>query len=84
MLLVLMIMGVGTNSGFETIHGLLNQIMWSLNLAADFAENVNKRVQRRYHLEEIDDAAMFPGRQAKVMVGDVCIGILGVLHPEVR
>ncbi|KAF4729246.1 hypothetical protein FOZ62_004792 [Perkinsus olseni] len=73
----------GTSSGFETIHGLLNQIMWSLNLAADFEENVNKRVQRRYHLEEIDDAAMFPGRQAKVMVGDVCIGILGVLHPEV-
>eukprot|EP00743_Colponemidia_sp_Colp-15_P001397 GILK01001532.1.p1 GENE.GILK01001532.1~~GILK01001532.1.p1 ORF type:complete len:604 (+),score=105.96 GILK01001532.1:43-1812(+) len=61
------------SSGFEVIHGLLDLLMTKLSVA-------NYRIEG---LEGSGDGVFFPGRQARILVNDQPIGVLGVLHPEV-
>jgi len=69
------------SSGFEVIHGLLDQIML-LNRVTWREEG--KQVQGSYYyLKPSEDPTFFPGRRADVLVNDVKIGVLGVLHPDV-
>lgn len=61
------------SSGFEVIHGLLDRLMQLLEVGHG----------EGYRLVPGDVASYLPGRCAEVMVGDLVVGQLGVLHPNV-
>ena len=75
----------GVTAGFEVVHGLLDQILWSLGCSS-VCEGVAVEKKRRggsYKLTASDDPAFFNGRQAALEVNGQVIGTVGVLHPEV-
>jgi len=72
----------GSSPQFETLHGLLDQLMYSMNAEAEH-EHVEGSKRKTYKLEPSSDPAFFPGQQAHIVVDGVNIGVLGVLHPEV-
>ena len=72
----------GTTSGFETIHGLLDQVLWSLGCSSEVEPKSNSR-RLRYKLEDSEDASLFPGRRANVIVEGEHVGVVGVIHPDV-
>ena len=61
-------------SGFEHIHGLLDQIM--LKLGVDHS---------RYYLDSpnCNDPTFFPGMRANVVVDERIVGVIGAFHPVV-
>ncbi|KAI8325319.1 beta subunit of phenylalanyl-tRNA synthetase [Martensiomyces pterosporus] len=66
---------------FETIQGLLDTMMVSLNVP-------HAKEGRGYHLAEADLPTYLPGRSASVMYTDeegktIALGSIGVIHPEV-
>ncbi|KAJ1964666.1 phenylalanine--tRNA ligase subunit beta [Dipsacomyces acuminosporus] len=66
---------------FETIQGLLDTIMVSLNVP-------HAKEGKGYHLSEADLPTYLPGRSANIMYTDdegkkVVLGSIGVIHPEV-
>lgn len=63
----------GHSAGLENIHGLLDVVMKKL----DF------KWPGDYLLKEADDPAFFAKRQVHVFIGDVKVGIFGIIHPEV-
>eukprot|EP01103_Thecamoeba_quadrilineata_P002379 TRINITY_DN12343_c0_g1_i1.p1 TRINITY_DN12343_c0_g1~~TRINITY_DN12343_c0_g1_i1.p1 ORF type:complete len:602 (+),score=106.77 TRINITY_DN12343_c0_g1_i1:28-1806(+) len=65
-------------AGFENIHGLLDQIMVSLNVPYD--EN-HKGVG--YHIVKSDDPTFFEGRRVDIIVNNQKIGTFGIIHPKV-
>ena len=72
----------GTTSGFETIHGLLDQVLWSLGCSSEIEPKSNSR-RLRYKLEDSEDESLFPGRRASVVVQGEKVGVVGVIHPDV-
>lgn len=71
-------------SGFEVIHGLLNRVMEVLGL--DYEGDKNAAVKKpvgSYSWKPSSEPTFFPGRQAKVYVGEREVGIFGIIHPEV-
>jgi len=62
-------------SGYEAVHGLMDRVMQLVEVPYGGAKG--------YRLCPIDDPTYFPGRCADVVVGDVSVGRMGVLHPEV-
>jgi len=71
----------GQTSHFETLHGLLDQIMYKLNLRSHFDQSLPKR--ETYRLIPSEDPAFFSGMQAHIQVKGINIGVIGVLHPDV-
>lgn len=71
----------GLTSGFEIIHGLLDQLMWKLNVEPSYARKVQKK--KEFKLVPSKDPAFFEGRQANIVIEDVVIGVMGILHPDV-
>lgn len=71
----------GLTSGFEIIHGLLDQLMWKLNVEPSYSRKVQKK--KEFKLVPGKDPAFFEGRQANIVIDDITIGVLGVLHPDV-
>lgn len=71
-----------TRSQFSLMHGVLDQLMYSLNFEpAHESKDGSKR--RTFTLVPSNDPSFFPGMQAHVVVEGVVIGIVGELHPEV-
>eukprot|EP00741_Cyanophora_paradoxa_P022514 tig00021464_g21740.t1 len=66
-------------SGFEVIHGLLDRLMLVLNVPRASGPNALDG----YSIAPSKDGAYFPGRRASVMYKGKCIGVLGVIHPDV-
>lgn len=64
------------SSGFEIIHGLLDRIMQLLEIPPTQDGN-------GYYIKASEDRTFFPGRCADIIVKGLCIGKLGVLHPDV-
>eukprot|EP00933_Yihiella_yeosuensis_P030614 TRINITY_DN24237_c0_g1_i1.p1 TRINITY_DN24237_c0_g1~~TRINITY_DN24237_c0_g1_i1.p1 ORF type:complete len:629 (-),score=136.45 TRINITY_DN24237_c0_g1_i1:88-1974(-) len=69
-------------SQFALMHGVLDQIMYSLNFEPEH-EHAEGSKRRTFTLQPSNDPAFFPGMQAYVVVDNVNIGIVGELHPEV-
>lgn len=65
------------NSGFETVHGLLDRIMQLLEVP-----RVGSGDKNGYYLRSCDDLTYFPGRCAEVVAFGCAVGKIGVLHPE--
>lgn len=70
----------GLTSGFEVIHGLLDQLMWKLNVEPAYARKVQKK--KEFKLVPSKDPAFFEGRQANIVIEGIIVGVLGVLHPD--
>uniref|UniRef100_A0A061S4X6 phenylalanine--tRNA ligase n=1 Tax=Tetraselmis sp. GSL018 TaxID=582737 RepID=A0A061S4X6_9CHLO len=74
----------GKDSGFEVIHGLLNRVMEVLGIGL---KGENEKSEAKYGLsyewKSSDTPTFFPGRQAKIFVGDIEVGVFGIVHPEV-
>lgn len=70
----------GLTSGFEVIHGLLDQLMWKLNVEPEYARKVQKK--KEFKLVPSKDPAFFEGRQANIVIEGIIVGVLGVLHPD--
>lgn len=64
------------NSGFEVIHGLLDNVMQLLEIKHGDSTS-------GYWLKPTDDTTYFPGRCAEIIVKGSCVGKMGILHPEV-
>ncbi|TLD36629.1 Phenylalanyl-tRNA synthetase class IIc beta subunit archae/euk cytosolic [Venturia nashicola] len=79
----------GKTSGFETVHGLLDRIMLTLDFAFRESEKVKKNPKiNHYWIEELDDSTYFHGHSAALNIqidGKVQkrVGEFGVLHPTV-
>merc|ERR1712190_121675 len=71
-----------TKSAFQVLHGALDQLMYGLGMEPEH-EHAEGSKRRTYKLEPSRDPAFLEGMQAKVMVGDLAIGVIGELHPEV-
>jgi len=66
-----------TVSSFETIHGLVDRIMFLLRIPPKQANKDG------YSIKPSEDPLFFPGRRVEVFVSDKKIGGFGVIHPEV-
>ena len=74
----------GLVSGFEIIHGLLDQVLWSLGCSTGCEiSNDGRRRPSSYRLVASNSATFLGGRQASIEVNGRVIGTLGVMHPEV-
>jgi len=62
-------------SGYEAVHGLMDRVMQLVEVPYGGANG--------YRLSPVDDPTYFPGRCADILVGDVSVGRVGVLHPDV-
>ncbi|XGW08372.1 hypothetical protein V3C99_011026 [Haemonchus contortus] len=63
-------------AGFEIVHGFLDRVMRLLDL--------NPSKDNGYYIRACDNPTFFPGRCASIIApGNVTLGVLGVLHPEV-
>nr|CDJ96324.1 B3 B4 tRNA-binding and tRNA synthetase domain containing protein [Haemonchus contortus] len=63
-------------AGFEIVHGFLDRVMRLLDL--------NPSKENGYYIRACDNPTFFPGRCASIIApGNVTLGVLGVLHPEV-
>jgi len=71
----------GHSSGFEVIHGLLDQVMLLNRIT--WREEGKKIQGNYYYLMPSDNPTFFPGRRADVIVNEKKIGVIGVLHPDV-
>jgi len=68
----------GKTSGFEIIHGLLDRLMQLLRIPFD------PKSSNGYCIRACEDPTYFDGRCASVRgPGDVDLGRLGVVHPDV-
>jgi len=67
------------NSGFDSIHGLLDRVMRVLGVPP---VGVKGKVAP-YSLRASHDGAFIDGLCADVFVGDKKVGVIGVVHPEV-
>jgi len=67
------------NSGFDSIHGLLDRVMLVLGVPAV----ATKGKVAPYSLRASHDGAFIDGLCADVFVGDKKVGVIGVVHPEV-
>lgn len=75
----------GVASGFEFIHSLLDRVMADLNVPPAIAKASQKKKAGvlPYSLKAAADPAFLPGLCANVFVGDIKIGVIGVVHPTV-
>jgi len=71
-----------SRSQFGLMHGVCDQIMYSLNFEPEHEHKEGSR-RRSFKLVPSDDPSFFPGMQAHIVVDGVNIGICGELHPEV-
>lgn len=71
-----------TKSQFHFLHGILDQIMYTLKCEPAHEVTENSR-RRPFRLVPSDDPSFFPGMQAHIVVEDTVIGVIGELHPEV-
>ncbi|XP_021292118.1 phenylalanine--tRNA ligase beta subunit, cytoplasmic [Herrania umbratica] len=68
----------GANSGFELIHSLVDRIMEVIGTPfVEAGDNTG------YYIELSDEPEFLLGRQAKIIYKGRCIGIFGIVHPEV-
>ncbi|XVF09422.1 hypothetical protein REPUB_Repub07fG0091500 [Reevesia pubescens] len=68
----------GANSGFELIHSLVDRIMEVMGTPfVPVGDNTG------YYIELSDEPEFLSGRQAKIIYEGRCIGIFGIVHPEV-
>mmetsp|Transcript_12417 Transcript_12417/g.23392 ORF Transcript_12417/g.23392 Transcript_12417/m.23392 type:complete len:637 (+) Transcript_12417:104-2014(+) len=72
----------GGSKNFAMVHGLLDQLLHSLNVVAEHEKDAFPK-KRTFRLEASDDPAFFPGRVASIKCQDEVIGVIGELHPEV-
>lgn len=72
----------GQTSEFSKLHGLLDQLMYQLKCEPAHQAAAGSK-KRPFKLVASDDPAFFPGRQARIIVEDIPIGIIGEIHPEV-
>mmetsp|Transcript_33430 Transcript_33430/g.54403 ORF Transcript_33430/g.54403 Transcript_33430/m.54403 type:complete len:674 (-) Transcript_33430:781-2802(-) len=82
-------------SGFETLHGLLdrimeqNQIEFLPQISIDsqydgkWPSAAQSKGKRFYSIRESQKPSFFPNRQAVVLVDGVEIGYFGIIHPKV-
>mmetsp|Transcript_9805 Transcript_9805/g.16096 ORF Transcript_9805/g.16096 Transcript_9805/m.16096 type:complete len:594 (-) Transcript_9805:539-2320(-) len=63
------------SSGLEIIHGLLDRLMLLLNVPLDR--------EKGYSIAPSKNPTFFPGRSADIFFKGDCIGVFGVVHPEV-
>lgn len=78
----------GMTSGFEFIHSLLDRVMADLGVPPAIAKAQAEEAQKKkgilpYSLKAASDPAFLPGLCAEVFVGEVKIGVIGVVHPSV-
>mmetsp|Transcript_58316 Transcript_58316/g.94342 ORF Transcript_58316/g.94342 Transcript_58316/m.94342 type:complete len:629 (+) Transcript_58316:88-1974(+) len=71
-----------TRSQFALMHGVLDQIMYSLNFEPEHEHEEGSK-RRTFTLVPSEDPSFFPGMQAHVVVDGITIGIVGELHPDV-
>ncbi|XP_007036912.2 PREDICTED: phenylalanine--tRNA ligase beta subunit, cytoplasmic [Theobroma cacao] len=68
----------GANSGFELIHSLVDRIMEVIGTPfVQVGDNTG------YYIELSDEPEFLSGRQAKIIYKGRCIGIFGIVQPEV-
>lgn len=72
----------GMKAEFEKLHGLLDQILWSLSTEAQHLHD-SKSKKHVFNLVGSEDPAFLSGQQASIVMDDIKIGIIGVLHPDV-
>lgn len=68
------------SSELEVIHGLLDYLMKKLKVPKSKGDGVTPRT---YKLVPSDEPTYFLDRQAHIYYGDLKIGNLGILHPDV-
>eukprot|EP00932_Pfiesteria_piscicida_P012273 SRR837773.23615.p2 GENE.SRR837773.23615~~SRR837773.23615.p2 ORF type:complete len:337 (-),score=152.55 SRR837773.23615:21-959(-) len=71
-----------TKSNFQTLHGALDQLMYSLGFEPEH-EHTEESKRGTYKLVPSQDPAFIVGMQAHVVVAGDVIGVIGELHPEV-
>lgn len=73
---------VDSQSHFESISGLLGRVMQLLNVQwrDPFQSDLKGRL---YWLENSDDPAFMEGKRANVILDGNCIGVIGIIHPDV-
>lgn len=69
-------------SQFSLLHGVLDQLMYSLNCEPQHEQKEGSK-RRTFKLEPSDDPAFFPGMQAHIICSGIKVGVIGELHPEV-
>ncbi|OLP92015.1 putative phenylalanine--tRNA ligase beta subunit [Symbiodinium microadriaticum] len=69
-------------SQFSLLHGVLDQLMYSLNCEPEHEHKEGSK-RRTFKLVPSEDPAFFVGMQAHVVCEGINIGIIGELHPEV-
>jgi phenylalanyl-tRNA synthetase beta chain len=72
----------GMSADFKVIHGLLDQLMWKLDVEPVYARKADSK-KRFFKLEPSEDETFMKGFQASIVIEDIVIGRIGVLHPEV-
>ena len=74
----------GKDSGFETIHGLLNRVMEMMGVAVKGSGDASETQHGlSYNWAPSDDPTFFSGRQAKIYSNGKEVGVYGIIHPEV-
>ncbi|KAF5752703.1 putative phenylalanyl-tRNA synthetase beta chain [Tripterygium wilfordii] len=68
----------GANSGFELIHSLVDRVMEVMGTPFVPAGD-----DTGYYIKRSDAPEFLQGRQASIIYKGKCIGIFGIVHPEV-
>lgn len=73
----------GNTSGFEVIHGVVDQVLHQLGAVFKSDVHEGQTAARVYSIRPSHDPTLFPGRRADVLLNGEKIGIFGILHPDV-